>query len=123
MTGCRHTCVQWGRQDRGRAEGTFLSRDMLARIVPGRTTRAEVLALCGEDTLEQRERLGAPEHETLVYRGRRVVPKRERRLLWLLSSVSDWGLEDQEVDSLERGVVADVQVRVRRARLPHPDTV
>ena len=52
------------------------------------------------------------------------MPKRERRLLWLLSSVSDWELEDQEVEiSLERGVVADVQVRVRRARLPHPDTV
>jgi hypothetical protein len=108
----------------GRAEGAFLSRDTLARIVPGRTTRAEVLALCGEETLERRERLGAPEQETLVYRGRQVVPKRERRLLWLLSRVSDWELEEQEVEiSLERGVVADVQVRVRRARLPHPDTV
>ena len=108
----------------GRAEGAILSRDTLARIVPGRTTRAEVLALCGEETLEQRERLGAPEHETLIYRGRQVVPKRERRLLWFLSSVSDWEHEEQEVEiSLERGVVADVQVRVRRARLPHPDTV
>jgi hypothetical protein len=119
-----HLRFSGGAKTTGRAEGTFLSRDMLARIVPGRTTRAEVLALCGEETLELRERLGAPEHETLVYRGRRVVPKRERRLLWLLSSVSDWELEDQEVEiSLERGLVADVQVRVRRARLPHPDTV
>ena len=108
----------------GRAEGALLSRDTLARIVPGRTTRAEVLALCGEDTLEQQERLGAPGQETLVYRGRRVVPKRERRLLWLLSSVSEWELEEQHVEvSLEGGVVQDVQVRVRRARLPHPDTV
>jgi hypothetical protein len=108
----------------GRAEGAFLSRETLARIVPGRTTRAEVLAHCGEETLERRERLGAPDQETLVYRGRRVVPKRERRLLWLFSSVSDWELEEQEVEiTLERGVVADVQVRVRRARLPHPDTV
>ena len=66
---------------------------------------------------------GTPDQETLVYRGRRVVPKRARRLLWLLSSVSDWELEEQEAEiALDRGVVADVQVRLRRARLPHPDT-
>jgi uncharacterized protein YceH (UPF0502 family) len=119
-----HFRFSGGAKTTGRAEGAFLSRDTLARIVPGRTTRAEVLALCGEETLERRERLGAPDQETLVYRGRRVVPKRERRLLWLLSSVSDWELEEQEVEiALEREVVADVQVRVRRARLPHPDTV
>jgi hypothetical protein len=107
----------------GRAEGALISRETLARIVPGRTTRDEVLALCGEDPLERRERLGAPDQETLVYRGRRVVPKRARRLLWLLSSVSDWELEEQEAEiALDRGVVADVQVRLRRARLPHPDT-
>ena len=91
--------------------------------MPGRTTREEVLALCGRDTLEEQERLGAPERRTLVYRGRRVVPRHERRLLWLLSSVSDWELEEQQVEvALERDVVQDVQVRVRRARLPHPDT-
>ncbi len=95
---------------------------MLAQIVPGRTTYEEVLALCGRDTLEEQERLGAPEHRTLVYRGRRVVPRRRRRLLWLLSSVSDWELEEQEVEiEMARGVVQDVQVRVRRARLPYPD--
>jgi hypothetical protein len=107
----------------GRAEGALLSRETLAQIVPGRTRHEEVLALCGHDTLEEQVRLGAPERRTLVYRGRQVVPKRERRLLWLLSSVSDWELEEQEVEiALERGVVQDVQVRVRRARLPHPDT-
>ena len=54
----------------------------------------------------------------------RSCRSRERRLLWLLSSVSEWELEEQEVEVwLEGGVVADVQVRVRRARLPHPDTV
>src|SRR5262249_41604157 len=106
-----------------RGEGAMLSRETVARIVPGRTTREEVLALCGQDTLEEQERLGAPERQTLVYRGRQIVPKRERRLLWLLSSVSDWELDEQEVEiTLERGVVQDVQVRVRRARLPHPDT-
>jgi hypothetical protein len=113
-----------GARAAGRAEGAFLSRETLARIVPGRTTYEEVLALCGQDTLEEQERLGAPERRTLVYRGRRIVPKRHRRLLWLLSSVSDWELEEQEVEiALERGVVQDVQVRVRRAHLPHPDTV
>ena len=105
-----------------RAEGAFLRRDVLARIVPGRTTYDEVLALCGRDTLEEQERLGAPENRTLVYRGRRIVPRRQRRLLWVLSSVSDWELEEQEVEiEMARGVVQDVQVRVRRARLPYPD--
>jgi hypothetical protein len=113
-----------GAKAAGRAEGAFLSRETLARIVPGRTTYEEVLALCGQDTLEEQERLGAPDRRTLVYRGRRIVPRQERQLLWLLSSVSDWELEEQEVEiALERGVVQDVQVRVRRARLPHPDTV
>jgi hypothetical protein len=108
----------------GRAEGAFLSRETLGRIVPARTTYEEVLALCGQDTLEQQERLGAPERRILVYRGRRIVPRQERRLLWLLSSVSDWELEEQEVEiAIERGVVQDVQVRLRRARLPYPDTL
>jgi hypothetical protein len=36
--------------------------------------------------------------------------------------VSHWELEEQEVEILlERGVVQDVQVRVRRARRPYPD--
>jgi hypothetical protein len=106
-----------------RARGAFLSRETLARIVPGRTTYEEVLTVCGQDTLEQQESLADPERRTLVYRGRRVVPRHARRLLWLLSSVSDWELEEQEVEiAIERDVVANVQVRVRRARLPHPDT-
>jgi hypothetical protein len=106
----------------GRDEGAFLSRETLARILPGRTTYQEVLALCGQDALEEQERLGAPERRTLVYKGRRIVPRQQRRLLWLLSSVSHWELEEQEVEvALEGGVVQDVQVRVRRARLPHPD--
>jgi hypothetical protein len=105
-----------------REEGAFLPREVLQRIVPGRTTHDEVLALCGQDALEEREQLGSPERRTLVYRGRRLVPRRQRRLLWLLSSVSDWELEEQEVEiEMDRGVVQDVQVRVRRARLPYPD--
>ena len=97
---------------------------MLARIVPGRTTHEEVLALCGKDTLEEQERLGAPERRTLVYRGRRIVPRHQRRLLWLLSSVSDWELEEQEIEiAIESGIVEDVKVRTRRARLLYPDTL
>ena len=106
----------------GRAEGAFLSRETLARIVPGRTTREEVLALGGQDAHEEREELGTPERRTLVYRGRRLVPKRQRQLLWVLSTVSHWEIEEQEVEILlERDVVQDVQVRVRRARRPYPD--
>ena len=111
-----------GAEAEDRAEGAFLPREVLAKIVPGRTTYEEVLALCGQEALEEQERLGAPEQRTLVYRGRRVVPRHRRHLLWILSSVSDWELEEQEVEiEMARGVVQDVQVRVRRARLPYPD--
>lgn len=111
-----------GDEAAARAEGAQLSRETLARIVPGRTTLAEVLALCGRDGLEERERLGAPEQRTLVYRGRRVVPRRHRRLAWILAAVSDWELEEQEVEiAVDAGIVRDVQARLRRARLPYPD--
>ena len=112
-----------GPEAAGQAEGAFLPREVLAQIVPGRTTHEEVLALCGKDTLEEQERLGAPERRTLVYRGRRIVPRHQRRLLWLLSSVSDWELEEQEIEiAIESGIVQDVKVRTRRARQPYPDT-
>jgi hypothetical protein len=102
--------------------GTLLPRETLGRITPGQTTLEEVLALCGRDALEEQERLGAPERRTLVYRGRRVVPRRRRRLAWFLATVSHWELEEQEVEiAIEAGVVRDVQVRVRRARLSYPD--
>ena len=115
---------RWGRPAAadGQAEGSFLSRETLARIVPGRTTLDEVLALCGGETLEEREQLGAPGRRTLVYRGRRLAPKRQRQLLWVLSTVSHWEVEEQEVEiALDQGVVQDVEVRVRRARRPYPD--
>ena len=111
-----------GASARDREEGAFLPRELLAKIVPGRTTREEVLALCGHDGLEERDQLGSPERHTLVYRGRRLLPRRQRQLLWIVSSVSDWELEEQEVEiELERGVVQDILVRVRRVRRPYPD--
>jgi hypothetical protein len=116
--------VQLGRtpEAAAREQGVFLARDRLGRIVPGRTTTEEVLALCGRDGLEEREHLGTPDRRTLLYRGRRVVPRRHRRLAWVLATVSHWELEEQEVEiALDAGVVRDVQVRVRRARLAHPD--
>jgi hypothetical protein len=119
-----HVRFGGGTEPAGQAQGALLSRETLQRIVLGRSTYEEVLALCGQDTLEEQERLGTPERRTLVYRGRRIVPKRQRQLLWLLATVSDWELEEQEVEiAIERGVVQDVQVRVRRARLPYPDTL
>src|SRR5262249_20147377 len=51
------------------AQGALLSRETLARIVPGRTTHDEVLTLCGQDALEEQERLGAPARRPLGYPG------------------------------------------------------
>jgi hypothetical protein len=111
-----------GTSSGNREEGAFLPREQLAKVVPGRTTHEEVLALFGQDGLEDREQLGSTERRTLVYRGRRLVPRRQRRLLWILSSVSDWELEEQEVEiEMDRGVVQDILVRVRRVRRPYPD--
>lgn len=101
--------------------GVVLPRETLKRIVPGETTADEVLRLCGPEA-EVHEDLAAPEHRTLVYRGRHVVPQRRPIIGWL-ARVSRWDVEHHEVEiRLERSVVRDVQARVRRARLSHPDT-
>jgi hypothetical protein len=100
----------------GRQSGVVLSREVLARIVPGTTTADEVRRLCGPDT-EQLEKLAAPDRRTLVYRGRRVVPQPRRTFGWL-TTVGAWDVEDHEVEiELEREVVKDLQARVRRSRL------
>ena len=102
-----------------RQTGTVLSRETLARIVPGSTTYEEVLRLCGADHEEHEQPL-APDRRVLVYRGRKVVPQRRRRLGWL-ATVSRWDVEHSEVEvTLERGVVQDVQARVRRTHLAQP---
>lgn len=116
--------VHFGRQGaaaRGTEEGVILSRETLGRISPGRTTHDEVLALCGREVLEEREDLASPDRRTVIYRGRRVAPQR-RRSFALFATISHWEVEEHEVEiALAQGVVRDVQVRVRRARLPHPD--
>ena len=81
-----------------------------------------MLRLCGRD-FEERSRLTDPDHRTLVYRGRRVVPRRRQVLGWL-ATVRHWDVEEHEVEiELERDVVRDVQARVRRSRLASPEPV
>lgn len=99
--------------------GAVLSDETLARIKPGETTEEEVRALCGQHE-EEEQRLGAP-GRTLVYRSRRLVPQRKRSWGWI-STVDHWELELQEVGiTVDGGLVRDVQARVRRTRLAHPD--
>ena len=104
-----------------RDSGVVISRETLARIVPGVTTHEQVLRLCGPEA-ETREQLSVPEQRTLVYRGRHVVPHRRPIFGWL-AHVVRWDVEDHEVEiTLERDVVSDVQARVRRTRQDNPDT-
>jgi hypothetical protein len=103
-----------------RQHGVVLDEDTLRRIRPGATTYDEVLELCGRD-VEERSRVTDPEHRSLVYRGRRVVPRRRQVLGWL-ATVRHWDVEEHEVEiELERDVVRDVQARVRRSRLASPE--
>ncbi len=104
----------------GRDTGVVVPRETLARIVPGETRQADVLRLIGPDP-EEHERLAAPEQRTLIYRGRRIVPRPKRAFGWF-ATVDRWDVEHHELEiSLERGVVTDIQARVRRAHLPRPD--
>lgn len=108
-----------GRRPPGRDTGLVLSRDLLARIVPGETTYDDVIRLCGPDA-EHHEQLGAPGRRTLVYRGRRLVPQRKRTFGWL-ATVSHWDLEQHTTQiELEDDRVRDVQAHVRRTRLAAP---
>ncbi len=106
--------------DPARQSGVVLSRETLARLVPGETTYEEVLRLCGMEA-EEHERLESPDRRTLIYRGRRVVPHWRRRFGWL-ATVRHWDVEHHEVEiELEGGRISGVQARVRRSRLSHPE--
>jgi len=103
-----------------RAQGTFLSREQLARVVPGETTYDEVLGICGPD-VEEQERLASTGTRTLVYRGRRLVPHRRMTVGWV-AAVDRWDVEQQEVEiDLEGDRVSDVKANVRRYRRTEPD--
>ncbi len=113
--------VQFGPGSAERETGVVLSRETLARIVPGQTTAEQVLRSCGPEA-EEHEQLTAPGRRTFIYRGRRVVPQGRRRLGWL-ATVRRWSIEQHEVEiTLERDVVTDVQARVRRSPLASPET-
>jgi hypothetical protein len=115
--------VHVGSPDRARAvadAGVVLSDETLARIRPGHTTVDEVVHLCGPSEEEEKQ-LGTGAVSRLVYRGRRVIPQRKRSWGWI-GTVDHWETEHQEVGiSLANGVVTDVQARVRRTRMTHPD--
>jgi hypothetical protein len=103
-----------------RGQGTFLSREQLARVVPGETTYDEVLGICGSD-VEEHERLAASGTRTLVYRGRRLVPHRRMTVGWV-AAVDRWDVEQQEVEiDLEADRVTDVKAHVRRYRRAEPE--
>jgi hypothetical protein len=114
--------VQIGRGAQGRPEretGVVLDRATLAHIVPGETTYEDVLRLGGRD-VEEREQFGAAGRRTLIYRGRRTVPRRKRTFGWF-ATVAHWDVEDHEVEiELDGDRVSDVQARVRRSRLTDP---
>ncbi len=99
-----------------RESGVILPRDTLARLVPGRTTRDELLGLCGPPT-EELEQLPEAGRRTLVYRGRRVGPAARRVFGWL-ATVAHWEVERHEVRvSLDDGIVTDVRAESRFSRL------
>jgi len=105
---------------RPRARGVVLAPETLDRIVPGKTSREEVLRLCGAE-VEEEERLDQPDRRVLVYRGWRAVPETRRRMRWL-ATVEAWEIFAQETRiEIERGIVKDVQVRIRRSRGPNPE--
>jgi hypothetical protein len=115
--------LQFGRvkeSPTARTTGVVVDADTLRRIVPGRTTRDEVLQLLGSQ-VEEHSTLATPDEKTLIYRGRRLVPSR-RRALAFLATVEHWDAEEHEVEiDLERDVVRDVQARVRRSRVSAPE--
>ena len=98
-----------------RTTGVVLSRDTLDRLVPGDTTYNEVLKLCGP-LGEQHQSLTGAHPRRLIYRGRRLVPHRQRTFGWV-ATVSHWDIEDHEVViEFEGDRVRDVQAELRRVR-------
>jgi hypothetical protein len=96
-----------------RETGVVLTREQIARIVPGQTTRPQLLEMA-RGAPEEFEQMNAPDRRTLIFRGRRVVPRGARRFGWV-TAVGGWDVEHHEVEvELERDVVHGVQARVRR---------
>jgi hypothetical protein len=97
-----------------------LGPETLDRIVPDKTSREEVLRLCGRE-VEEEERRDQPDRRVLIYRGWRAVPETRRRMKWI-ATVEAWEIFAQEARiEIERDIVKDVQVRIRRSRGPNPE--
>lgn len=116
VMGARIQLGAWRGGGRDREQGVILSSEVLERIAPGKTTREEVLRLCGSE-MERQDQLHGSGRTTLIYRGRRLVPEAHRIFGWL-STVRRWDVERHEVRiELEGDLVRDVQAEVRRYRL------
>jgi hypothetical protein len=114
--GMRIHVGRWHAVPRPRQTGVILSRDVLRQIVPGETTREQVIRLCGAE-MEEFEQFPASDRRTLIYRGRRLVPKARRVFGWI-STVEHWEAEHHEVRiELEHDVVRDVQAQIRYYRV------
>jgi hypothetical protein len=100
---------------RQRESGIIVPRETLARLQPGRTTREDLVRLCGPPT-EELEQLPERDARTLVYRGRRVAPAARRVFGWF-ATVAHWEVERHEVRvRLVNDVVTDVQAETRYSR-------
>jgi hypothetical protein len=109
-----------GVKARPRESGVLLGHEVLDRIVPGKTSREDVLRFCGAE-VEEEERRGEPHRSVLVYRGWRAVPETRQRMKWV-ATVEAWVVLAQEVSiEVEHGLVKGVQVRIRRSRRPTPE--
>ena len=116
MVGARVQLGAWRTGGRQVHQGVILPRDVLERIVPGKTTRDEVIRLCGAE-VERQDQFPGSGRTTLIYRGRRLVPEARRIFGWL-STVRRWDVERHEVRiELDGDLVRDVQAEVRRYRL------
>jgi len=99
-----------------RHRGVVLPADVVERIVPERTTAAEVVALCGSPD-EERQRFASPGQRTLVYHGSRIVAHRRHHLGWV-ATVNYREEEQHEVEiTIESDRVRDVRTRIRRSRV------
>ena len=106
----------WRERPEPRETGVILPRAVLEKIIPGETTRDEVIQRCGTE-MEESEQFPAAERRTLIYRGRRLVPKTRHIFGWL-STVGHWEVERHEVRiELDHDVVQDVQAQIRYYRL------
>ena len=112
----------WGRapEPPQRETGVIVPRETLARIAPGETSVEKLMEILGASP-EEHERLDGSGRRTLVYRGRRLVPHRNRTV-GFLTTVSHWDAEDHELEILIEGNrVRDLQARIRRSRVNAPN--